>query len=220
MPPPTKPPLPKAAEPKYSRTFDPWNSVALGHQRAETRGPNGWRENRTRKLQSQLGAGNTGGARLIDTVGAGADEEEQAARNGSKGKTSVVEMLRKPGTMGAGKGGSAEGSKQYGKAEEEGEDEQQQDTTNDTTGKLFAGLVIYVNGSTHPLISDHKLKKILVEYGARLSIHLGRRQVTHVIVGKPSGPSGGAGGGLASGKLEKEIRRVGGCGVKYVGAEW
>lgn len=71
------------------------------------------------------------------------------------------------------------------------------------------------------MISDHKLKQVLVENGARMSIHLGRRQVTHVILGKPSGPQHvGAGGGLAGSKIEKEIRRVGGCGVKYVGVEW
>jgi hypothetical protein len=86
---------------------------------------------------------------------------------------------------------------------------------------LFDGLVIYINGSTHPLISDHKLKHVLAENGARMSLHLGRRQVTHVILGKPSGSSGsGAGGGLSGTKIEKEIRRVGGCGVKYVGVEW
>jgi len=40
-------------------------------------------------------------------------------------------------------------------------------------------------------------------------------------LGKPSGSSGsGAGGGLSGTKIEKEIRRVGGCGVKYVGVEW
>lgn len=86
---------------------------------------------------------------------------------------------------------------------------------------IFDGLVIYINGSTYPLISDHKLKQVLVENGARLSFHLGRRQVTHVILGKPSGTRGsGAGGGLAGSKLDKEIKRVGGCGVKYVGVEW
>jgi hypothetical protein len=63
---------------------------------------------------------------------------------------------------------------------------------------IFDGLVVYINGSTHPLISDHKLKHILSENGAKLSIHLGRRQVTHVILGRPSGAKGlGAGGGLA-----------------------
>ncbi|KAI6372530.1 hypothetical protein MCOR25_003690 [Pyricularia grisea] len=93
-------------------------------------------------------------------------------------------------------------------------------------GGIFDGLVIYVNGSTHPLISDHKLKHVLAENGARMNIHLGRRQVTHVILGRPAAspaPSkgiSGAGGGLAAGKLEREIRRVGGCGVKFVGVEW
>ena len=85
---------------------------------------------------------------------------------------------------------------------------------------IFDGLVIYINGSTSPLISDHKLKHILAENGAKISIALGRRQVTHVILGRPCGSNNGAGGGLAGGKLEKEIKRVGGCGVKYVGVEW
>lgn len=86
---------------------------------------------------------------------------------------------------------------------------------------IFDGLVVYINGSTHPLISDHRLKHILAENGGRVSINLGRRQVTHVILGKPSGEQGmGAGGGLAGGKVEKEIRRIGGRGVKFVGVEW
>jgi hypothetical protein len=87
--------------------------------------------------------------------------------------------------------------------------------------KIFDGLVVYVNGSTYPMISDHKLKHLLAENGARMSIHLGRRQVTHVILGKPNGSEGmGAGGGLAASKIQKEIKRVGGCGIKYVGVEW
>jgi hypothetical protein len=85
---------------------------------------------------------------------------------------------------------------------------------------IFDNLVIYVNGSTHPIISDHKLKHLLAENGARMSFHLGRRQVTHVILGRPSSARYGAGGGLAGGKLEKEIRKLGGCGIKYVGVEW
>lgn len=89
-----------------------------------------------------------------------------------------------------------------------------------TNRKIFDNLVIYVNGSTHPIISDHKLKHLLAENGARMSFHLGRRQVTHVILGRPSSVGHGAGGGLAGGKLEKEIRSVGGCGMKYVGVEW
>lgn len=87
---------------------------------------------------------------------------------------------------------------------------------------IFEGLVIYVNGSTYPLISDHKLKRLLLENGAKMSMHLGRRQVTHVIVGRPngSGMSMGAGGGLAATKIQKEIKTIAGCGVKYIGVEW
>lgn len=250
MPPPSKPALPKAAEPKYGRNFDPWNSVALGHQRAETKGPQGWRENRTWKLQSQLAAGNTGGARLSDAVGAGS-EDFDAERQilipkevRARAANSVMDMLRKPGTMrqsmsrsgsrslspekrtgdegsGAGQGQmTPEERLMVSREQEDKEREAAKAEAQDGGSKIFDGLVIYVNGSTHPLISDHKLKHILVENGARMSIHLGRRQVTHVILGRPSGPNGGAGGGLAGGKLEKEIRRVGGCSVKYVGVEW
>jgi hypothetical protein len=92
--------------------------------------------------------------------------------------------------------------------------------TTPTRRGIFDGLVIYINGSTYPLISDYKLKQILVDNGAKLSLHLARRQVTHVILGKPGTRGAGAGGGLAGSKLEREIKRVGGCGVKYVSAEW
>ncbi len=86
---------------------------------------------------------------------------------------------------------------------------------------IVDGLVIYINGSTHPLISDHKLKHVISENGGRISIHLSRKKVTHVILGTPSGSQGsGAGGGLAGAKMEKEIRRIGGCGLRYFGVEW
>lgn len=91
------------------------------------------------------------------------------------------------------------------------------------TRGIFDGVVVYVNGSTHPLVSDHKLKRLLAEHGGRLSTHLGRRQVTHVILGRPAvaGVAGvGSGGGLAGGKLQREIQKVGGCGVRFVGVEW
>ncbi|KAH8156696.1 hypothetical protein CIB48_g11547, partial [Xylaria polymorpha] len=42
--------------------------------------------------------------------------------------------------------------------------------------KIFDGVVVYLNGSTHPLISDHKLKHVLAENGASMSSHLGRRK--------------------------------------------
>jgi hypothetical protein len=105
-------------------------------------------------------------------------------------------------------------------AKREREDAMGQEQSNGTKC-IFDGLVIYINGSTYPLISDHKLKNMLVENGAKLSIHLGRRQVTHVILGTSSGAGGGAGGGLAGSKIEKEIRNMGSrCAIKYVGVEW
>lgn len=89
--------------------------------------------------------------------------------------------------------------------------------------KILTGATIYINGSTMPLISDHKLKHLLVSHGAKLSLVLSR-SVTHIIIGRPNSPhsvgaSKGAGGGLAAGKLQKEIERCG-RGVKVVGVEW
>ncbi|KAK4104297.1 hypothetical protein N658DRAFT_522039 [Parathielavia hyrcaniae] len=248
---PPHPKLPPLAEPRYSRNFDPWNSVAAGHQRPETRGPQGWRESRNLKMSSQFRAGNSGGQRISDTVGAGSEDFDE--RLGmlvpkdvrSRAMQSVADMLQNPGTMRASSTSSAasarapppkegqgtqEGSKDdtrltaeeslslARKAEDEARGEEKAQRAQER--RMFDGLVIYVNGSTHPLVSDHRLKQLLSENGARMSLHLGRRQVTHVILGKPSGPNGGAGGGLAGGKLDREIRRVGGRGIKFVGVEW
>lgn len=106
-------------------------------------------------------------------------------------------------------------------AERKREDELKGEEKLNRQKRVFDGLVIYINGSTYPMVSDHKLKHLLAENGAKVSLHLGRRQVTHVILGKPNGaPGTGVGGGLSGSKLEKEIKRVGGCGVKYVGVEW
>lgn len=106
-------------------------------------------------------------------------------------------------------------------AERSREGELKEQEKRDYQKKIFDGLVIYVNGSTYPLVGVHKLKMLLAENGAKLALHLGRKTVTHVILGKQSGSQGtGAGGGLAGTKIEREIRRVGGCGVKYVDVEW
>lgn len=88
-----------------------------------------------------------------------------------------------------------------------------------TSQQIFAGLCFYVNGSTAPLISDHKLKHILAAHGAQHSIALGRRTVTHVILGASTG-NGGAGGGLAATKMQKEVAKAGGKSVKFVNSEW
>jgi hypothetical protein len=213
------------------------------------------------KMNYQLKAGNSGGQRVHDTVGAGSLEfdeklgvvvpKEIRSRMGN----SVVDMLRRhasgaPAVRSSGGGGgrdsisrsvspdkkglhdgnvrgadvdgtaaptaTADGSRKV----VDGHGRPSSTTEPENRRGIFNNLVIYVNGSTHPIISDHKLKHILAENGARTALHLGRRRVTHVILGKPAAGSDGAGGGLAGGKLEKEIRKVGGVGVKYVGVEW
>ncbi|KAE9970457.1 hypothetical protein EG328_006284 [Venturia inaequalis] len=85
--------------------------------------------------------------------------------------------------------------------------------------QIFENLCIYLNGTTGPLVSDHKLKYLLAQHGARMSIALGRRSVTHVILGNTYN-KGGAGGGLAGTKIQKEVSRVGGKGIKFVSVEW
>lgn len=85
--------------------------------------------------------------------------------------------------------------------------------------QIFSGLCFYVNGSTAPLVSDHKLKQLIAAHGANSSIAFGRRSVTHVILGSSS-REGRAGGGLAASKIQKEIVRAGGRPVKFVTAEW
>ena len=95
-------------------------------------------------------------------------------------------------------------------------------------GKIFNGLTFYINGCTAPLVSDHRLKYLIVENGGRVAIALGRKSVTHVILGaaayqlgSDNGAAGnGAGGGLAAGKLHREVQRLRGSVVKYVKVEW
>ncbi|KAH9822040.1 BRCT domain, a BRCA1 C-terminus domain [Teratosphaeria destructans] len=85
--------------------------------------------------------------------------------------------------------------------------------------QIFKNLTFYINGSTAPTISDHKLKHLISTHGGSLSIALGRRTVTHVILGRPNS-AGGCGGGLAGSKIQKEVARKGGCAVKFVTVEW
>ncbi|KAI9035237.1 uncharacterized protein KD926_004254 [Aspergillus affinis] len=89
-----------------------------------------------------------------------------------------------------------------------------------THPQIFSTLTIYINAASHPLLSDHKLKHILTLHGATISLSLSRR-VTHIIVGKPNTrPGHGSGGGLAGGKLQREIARAGCRSWKVVFVEW
>ena len=89
---------------------------------------------------------------------------------------------------------------------------------------IFIGTTMFINGSTLPLISDHRLKRLLVDHGAQISIHMARKAVSHVIIGQPNAISNkatlGAGGGLSARKLQQEIARGGWKGIRIVGVEW
>lgn len=87
---------------------------------------------------------------------------------------------------------------------------------------IFASCSIYISGSTSPTISDHRLKQLLSQNGAHICNIISRKTTTHVIVGNRGVIGAGAGGGLAAGKLQKEIgvRKPGQCGVKYVNVKW
>ncbi|KAF3062688.1 hypothetical protein CFAM422_010614 [Trichoderma lentiforme] len=237
-----------------TRPWDPWNSSATGHQRAETQPGTGWRHSRTRKLNSQFRAGDgSGGQRLSDTWGAGAENPgadgsgkakntntsgcRSSGEQGDNNKTSVVDMLTRPGLMRETldsrrpNGPEARDKSMPGAHttvedalmhQRRLEDEEKQKKSQANPRKLFDGVTVYVNGSTFPLVSDHRLKQLISENGGNMSLNLGRRKVTHVILGRPNGSTEGkgTGGGLAAGKLEKEIRKIGGCGVKFVSVEW
>ncbi|KAI1081173.1 hypothetical protein F5B20DRAFT_74534 [Whalleya microplaca] len=240
----SNPPLPisKIAEPRHGQSFDPWNSSSTGHQRAENRlgGSTGWRESRNMKLMTQFKAGEGGGKRVSDTVGAGSKDWDPKSKAlitpgvRARAKSSVMDMLAKPGTMKSSMSSTSTASlsdthanegqdgltaEERVTAQRKAEDEMREAERSQPRG-IFDGVVVYINGSTHPMISDHKLKHVLAENGAKTSIHLGRRQVTHVILGRPVGGARGSGGGLAGGKMQKEIQKIRGCGVKFVGVEW
>jgi hypothetical protein len=209
----------KAAQPLHGANFDPWNSSSTGHQRPEHNPGTGWRNSRNLKLNSQFRGGASGGERVGDTWGAGSEDwvdddgtlVPKAVRE--RARRSVRDMLVQPGKMQESLGGSAGGEEALMEKRRR-EDEERE--ARKAERNIFDGLVVFVNGSTFPLVSDHKLKHLLTENGAQMSLHLGRRRVTHVILGR----SAAGGGGLAGGKLDKEIKKVGGAGVKFVGVEW
>lgn len=108
------------------------------------------------------------------------------------------------------------------------EADQHTDCSRNQEGKgIFTSLTFYINGSTYPTISDHKLKRLLADEGGNISLYLARKSVTHVILGAAAAGANGVGrktGGLLSaGKMQKEIlsKTSGfGKGVKYVNVEW
>ncbi|CAH0053067.1 unnamed protein product [Clonostachys solani] len=222
------PPKASAAKPVHGSHFDPWNSVSTGHQIPDNQPGTGWRESRNRKLNNQYQSSRTGGERLSDTWGAGSehyDEKKKALIPPAlrqRASNSVLDMLVKPGRMkDTLPRSTASSSREMGVSQAEAlmESRRREDEARESGSKerpIFEGLVVFVNGSTFPLVSDHALKQMLTKNGAQMSMHVARRRVTHVIIGKPAR----GGGGLAGGKFEKEIKKIGGCGIKFVGPEW
>ncbi|KAK4539677.1 hypothetical protein LTR36_010440 [Oleoguttula mirabilis] len=272
--------MPSAASPAAKPTksiFDPFNSSATGHQRADSSlsGSTSWRDSRSRKLQEQFSGGTK---RVSDTVGAGALDFGQDGRTESGGWVKGAKGLRTGGqkSIWESMGGISKEVERPAKRVKVEKDQQKpttvvnpwtpfrkedgtiretswtshesspshllspidalsfppkptltqpdsQDVEPEPAEKscpqIFATVAIYINGSTAPAISDHKLKHLISSHGGRMSISLGRRTVTHVILGQPNS-SGGCGGGLAGSKIHKEITRVGGKGLKFVTAEW
>ncbi|KAF1945638.1 hypothetical protein EJ02DRAFT_338290 [Clathrospora elynae] len=220
------------AAPTRRTFFDPWNSSSTGHQCAENRlsGSTSWRVSRNLKLGEQFKSGISGGKRVEDTVGAGSGGFSKDGRKANGGWETGAKGLRAEGQKSL---AEVWGASKTGKKPSQGKDTermhaQESSTTDEEVAEapskclekhIFTGLCFYINGSTAPLVSDHKLKQLLATYGAGLSIALGRRTVTHVILGTVNS-NGGAGGGLAGSKMQKEIVRTGGKAVKFVTAEW
>lgn len=131
---------------------------------------------------------------------------------------SEVQAKRQKSSVGAGMvtdcGDTDQSSKSTPQLQGQDSEDNEKPSSVGQDSQIFRGLKLYLNGSTAPTISDHKLKQVFAQHGGGASISLGRRTVTHVIVGNSCG------GGLASGKIQKEAVLVGGKGIKYVTVQW
>ncbi|EXJ86354.1 hypothetical protein A1O3_03305 [Capronia epimyces CBS 606.96] len=241
--PPHHPKVPPPPEPSR-KFFDPFNSSSTGHQRAENRlsGSTSWRDSRTYKLLHQLrdSSGRGGDGHVADLVGAGSENFGKDGRKENGGWEVGAPGLRDKGWQDIRSlmDGNRKRSIKSLPVEQESSDsllskrprlepvsERPEETSRlpspsrppameTETPQIFRNLNIYLNGSTAPVISDHKLKQLFAQHGGGSSISLGRRTVTHVVVGDSCG------GGLASGKIQKEVALVGGKGIKYVTVHW
>lgn len=192
------------------------------------------------KLEQQYRGGLDGGNRVADTVGAGSEDFGKDGRkpnggwekgaNGLRtgGQKSLVELWGKSKASVTLKPSSQEETRasspqhdalQLGLlsdavAVDREHDFEPQNRLELPGNQIFHGLCFYINGSTMPLMSDHKLKYLLTQHGASQSITLGRRTVTHVILGTACG------GSLSGSKLQKEIAKTRGNTVKFITVEW
>lgn len=104
-------------------------------------------------------------------------------------------------------------------------------TKDEPPKKIFSNLTFYINGSTFPDISDHRLKFLISEHGGRIALHLSRKGVTHVILGRSHLQNSGVESSsqrlaLAAGKIQNELARGSGGrsiasgAVRFVGVDW
>lgn len=231
-------PLPKAPQPTRV-FFDPFNSSSTGHQRAANRlsGSTSWRDSRTYKLQHQFGdrTGGGGSKHLSDLVGAGSENFGKDGRKENGGWEKGAPGLREKGwqdirSMMRTKRKTTDDvepsvKKRRVQSEpileqkslplERPKEEAVHVAEEPKVPQIFRGLNMYLNGSTMPLVSDHRLRQLWVQHGGNASLALGRRTVTHVVLGNE-----GFGGGLAATKIQKENTTINGKGVKYVTAQW
>ncbi|KAF2495226.1 hypothetical protein BU16DRAFT_384413 [Lophium mytilinum] len=228
----TTQPVTRAALPTR-KIFDAWNSSSTGHQRAENRlgGSTDWRHSRQKKLSAQFTSGMHGGRRIADTVGAGSFTFGKDGRKANGGWEAGASGLRGAGQSDVKSWLTQERKRDtksvvlLDKQTDDGNRGTREEDPNTNTipdpqlPQIFTSLTFYINGSTAPLVSDHKLKRLLASHGAALAQGLARRSVTHVVLGTENA-RGGVGGGLAGTKIQKEVARTGGKAVRFVGVEW
>ncbi|OGM41855.1 hypothetical protein ABOM_010149 [Aspergillus bombycis] len=231
--PPSKKPTPT---PQNHLIFDPWNSSATGHQRADSSTGTAWRRTREEKLAQQFssasgdctdsprdGTSHRNKAEKGEWVWSYTSRAEES-RDDAAGQRDIRSMMR------------------VGKRSRDVSDSGKDRDSKLLKGSKVAGLVVNASpGSLDQLsssssslsslstevkehlpstVSDHYLKRLLTMHGAAISLSLSRK-VSHVIVAKPNTGRGmGAGGGLAASKLQKEISRGGWKGIKVVFVEW
>ncbi len=213
-------------------------------------GSTSWRVSRSLKLGQQFRGGRDGGKRVADTVRAGSEgfgkdgrKDNGSWEKGAKGlrtggQKSLTEVwaaskaVRKQiqekdleGIAHVSNSGKIHAPRAPSDVGTDSDTHTQSDlslaSSKPPEKQIFTGLFFYLNGSSAPLVSDHKLKQLCAAHGASHSISLGRRTVTHVILGRVNAKdSGGAGGGLAATKMQKEITNTGGKAVKFINAEW
>ncbi|KAB8255913.1 hypothetical protein BDV32DRAFT_161573 [Aspergillus pseudonomiae] len=242
QPPPKKP----TPTPQNHLTFDPWNSSATGHQRADSSTGTAWRRAREEKLARQFGSAS---GDCTDSPGDGtphhkADKGEwvwshttrgeesrdaAAAAVAAAGQRDIRSMMHvgKRSRDVSDSGMDRESKLKVSKVVNASPDELLLSSSSSSLSTevkdvplVFKGLTVYINSTCHPAVSDHYLKRLLTMHGAAVSLSLSRK-VSHVIVAKPNtGPGMGAGGGLAASKLQKEISRGGWKGIRVVFVEW